>query len=375
MKNPKAISALMAAAALVATFTPAKGADQTPAQAISILTSGPWRFSGKNVEGSMVFNANGSVDVGGQAGAAKWRIDAFHVTIIFADHEEQLSLPIDINGTQGKDGKGVDMVATLAYAAPHEAASAPPPIVPAAQPAAASAQDATAKLLTTGKWQFVGAGWANIRVFSPDGTMVVERPKKTATWAISGDKIVMTFPDHVDTLTLPLDPKGTNGTDSHGRADTATQIVDAPAAAVSTPAPAVAPIAVAPAPPPFGASSLAPATLLPAPRPAAAPSPAPVASSSADQTKILEAYIWALKSQNVNEELQFLPNGSVSVIWNVDYKLRSQQATWRMDHFGVTISFPDREEKISLPLDPTGCTGKDGKGADMVVVRKRNVMQ
>src|SRR5882757_408715 len=88
--------------------------------------------------------------------------------------------------------------------------------VRAADPAPARAQtDAeAATLLTTGQWWFKGASWGNFRTFLPDGTFHARQ--KIGTWKIADGMVVLTFPDHVDKLILPLDPKGTKGIDANG---------------------------------------------------------------------------------------------------------------------------------------------------------------
>ena len=84
---------------------------------------------------------------------------------------------------------------------------------------------ATTALLTSGQWYLKGKTWSEITTFYPDHTLIEEKyPNAHFTWQIVGDKIVIDYGNHKNTLQLPLDPKGTHGVTSGGTLYTATKI-------------------------------------------------------------------------------------------------------------------------------------------------------
>ena len=78
--------------------------------------------------------------------------------------------------------------------------------------------DTTTTLLTSAPWKVSGGGWADTRTFDRAGTFTtIDHPDEHGDWSISGDTITLTFADgHKDTISLPLNPKGTVGTDRVG---------------------------------------------------------------------------------------------------------------------------------------------------------------
>ena len=61
------------------------------------------------------------------------------------------------------------------------------------------------------------AKWCWVRNFQPDGTFTTDgRSIESGSWAIKGNSVVLTFADHTDTMTLPVDPDGCDGTDAAG---------------------------------------------------------------------------------------------------------------------------------------------------------------
>lgn len=90
--------------------------------------------------------------------------------------------------------------------------------LPSATPTPAPTPSIT-DVLTGGRWKFKASWWSAIRSFNSDGTFVTHGMEQPGTWAIAGDKLVLTFADgHTDTLDLPIDPKGTKGTSHRGDA-------------------------------------------------------------------------------------------------------------------------------------------------------------
>ena len=93
------------------------------------------------------------------------------------------------------------------------------------QPLFAGLNDqATTDLLTSAPWRISGASkkgrWSFVRVFNKDGTFTTNgQANDHGHWRIIDDKIFLDFADgHHDTVSTPLDPKGTAGTDSKGNA-------------------------------------------------------------------------------------------------------------------------------------------------------------
>ncbi len=83
--------------------------------------------------------------------------------------------------------------------------------------------------------------------------------------------------------------------------------------------------------------------------------------------KILESSVWTLKGQNTQEQLQFFPNGTVTVLPQADAKPNpGGHVSWRIDRIHVTVIFPDREETLYLPIDAKGTKGHDSKGVEFV---------
>src|SRR5579862_8444415 len=83
----------------------------------------------------------------------------------------------------------------------------------------------TTDMLTSGPWKFTrnSGGWESVRVFYQDGTFKTpSMANEHGHWKISSGSIVLTFADgHKDTLTLPLNPRGTPAFNAHGQPLTA----------------------------------------------------------------------------------------------------------------------------------------------------------
>ena len=95
---------------------------------------------------------------------------------------------------------------------------------------------ATTNLLCSGPWQVYGASnfgsWTRIRIFQKDGTFTTQDVSaESGKWSISDDTITMVFDGnaHIDTISLPLDPKGTAGTDSEKNPTTVLKVPPPPA--------------------------------------------------------------------------------------------------------------------------------------------------
>lgn len=93
---------------------------------------------------------------------------------------------------------------------------------------------ASIDLLCSAPWQVIGeggGGWARIRIFQKDGTFTTQNvPIESGSWSISGNTITLVFnaDKHTDIISLPLDPKGTAGTDAHSRPITVVKLPPPP---------------------------------------------------------------------------------------------------------------------------------------------------
>ena len=59
--------------------------------------------------------------------------------------------------------------------------------------------------------------WTRVRTFNKDGTFSTEGVDiESGTWVMDKGRILLVFANHKDTITLPLNPQGTFGTDSQG---------------------------------------------------------------------------------------------------------------------------------------------------------------
>ena len=345
-------------------FAPVTRAGQSEAQATAILTAGVWRieYTTKSIPQDRVFYADGTTtaDGGFAKSAAKWRIDSLHVTIIYPDHEEVLSLPIDPSGIAGKDGKGMDMSARLLRLNRPRADNAAP--TPASDPAT----DESVKLLTAGKWNFTAAdGTVSERTFHPNGMLVITDPRTAGEWMIAGGVLLISLPNRAEMAALPLDPKGTK-VQGAGASYIATQIApEVPPVRTRRPIPAATPDAT---PAPAAAAA-------PSPSPLEQPAATPAAQSLNDAMRILEAYVWTVKGHDAQEQLQFFPNGTVTAVSQPDAKPggADSRISWRIDRIHVTVIFPDREETLYLPIDTKGTKGRDAKGADLVATGDHEV--
>src|ERR1700691_2789514 len=78
---------------------------------------------------------------------------------------------------------------------------------------AASGDNATISMLTSGDWKVEGKGWSDVYTFNPDKTVTrhYHPPKETITWSIDNNKVTIHYADHEQLLYLPLDPNGTKG--------------------------------------------------------------------------------------------------------------------------------------------------------------------
>jgi hypothetical protein len=72
------------------------------------LTAKKWHFAGTDWSDDRTFAADGTLKVanGKAAGAARWQIMGGQVVMIFADHRENMALPLDPKAAKGTDAFG-----------------------------------------------------------------------------------------------------------------------------------------------------------------------------------------------------------------------------------------------------------------------------
>lgn len=246
------------------------------------LVSRPWRFLGSWWFAVRTFSQDGTfTTVGNESEHGKWSITQASVVLTFPDgHRDTMTLPLSLQGTTGQDKDGKTVIITPGKepetdntSSVHSTSSlsflkATP--TPSAVDIARR-NVAAATTLSSAPWKFTGRAWTAIRIFASNGTFTTaDHANETGKWKIEGNKVSLIYKDgHIDTLSLPLDPKlGTDAADQHGAPVLAIQIdpssVPTPAPAETTtaqsgvdadPTPAAARTprpAQGPTPPPFG---------------------------------------------------------------------------------------------------------------------------
>jgi hypothetical protein len=192
---------------------------------ITLLTSGPWRIVSEVSGWSRVriFERGGTFATQSHADEhGTWKVSNQVVTLTFADgHKDILLPPLDPKNTAGADSVGAPMTATLVT--PNSGDKTPARVPPPQPEMDEQGRATTVALLISGPWKLSTAGWADVRVFMKDGTfMTVHRTDENGHWEISGNAIILTFPNgHKDSITLPLNPKGTTGVADGGDTMTA----------------------------------------------------------------------------------------------------------------------------------------------------------
>src|ERR1700677_2406108 len=194
------------------------------ATTVALLISAPWKVSENGGSRIRIFDKDGTFTTKNRpAEHGTWEISGNAVTFTFeADgHKDTLMLPLDPNGTAGTSQNGRPISAVqLATAAPDTAAApgATPAVSEPAQPG-----DATVAMLVSGPWRLSTKAGSDVRVFKQDGTFsTVDKADENGRWAMTKEFITMTFPNgHAEALTLPLNPKGTEGLADDGSAMTA----------------------------------------------------------------------------------------------------------------------------------------------------------
>ncbi len=214
MKKNRFIQALaLLPALLIFQFLPtpvARAADQTNDEITALLTTGQWVFQGKNWANARTFAADGTFH-GRKSG--NWKIENGKIRLIFADHEDDLILPLDPKGTKGIDANGLPLMASQQQAG--VPFSTPAPVIAASF---ASVDPALKAMLTQGQWYTQGMNWSNVREFKPDGTFTTQRNTgESGTWTVEGGAVLLTFRSSaVDKIYLPVNPKGSKGVDGQG---------------------------------------------------------------------------------------------------------------------------------------------------------------
>jgi hypothetical protein len=173
-----------------------------------LLISAPWKFLASSWFSVRIFAQDGTfTTIGNKEQHGTWDISSTAITLTFADtHKETVSLPLDPKGTGGLDKQGRPITASIQT----------PPRTPTVMDDRTKA--ATTALLISAPWKIKGSWWSTIRTFASDGTFATPgNGGESGPWVIADNKIFLTVPDgHKDTLSLPLDAKGTDGADRDG---------------------------------------------------------------------------------------------------------------------------------------------------------------
>ncbi|HVV72079.1 MAG TPA: hypothetical protein VHI52_11385, partial [Verrucomicrobiae bacterium] len=253
------------------------GAATDTASVEAQLEAVPWRFLGTWWYAVRVLAKDGTFTTKGNGESGTWAVANNSVVLTFPDgHKDSFALPLNPNGMHGADKEGNPVLITAGKPDPAPASAHPHSDLdflkqtPTPGPADIARENAgSIATLVSGPWKFTGRSWTVVRIFAKDGTFTsVNQPKEYGTWKIVGAKINLVYQDgHIDTLSLPLDPKGTDAADRVGIPVLA--VLQDTSGAAPTPAPTAAPVASNPAP--FG--NTAPAAT-PAPRPQG-PTPPP----------------------------------------------------------------------------------------------------
>ncbi|MGB8355846.1 MAG: serine protease [Chthoniobacteraceae bacterium] len=108
---------------------PGGSSTQTQAEAIAILTSGPWHFTGQGwkKEYVRIFHPDGTFTVIGDKFNDKnfWKIENNVILLSFSNHQEQILLPIRSEGSRGLDMKGQPIAVNRIDAVPQETVKEP----------------------------------------------------------------------------------------------------------------------------------------------------------------------------------------------------------------------------------------------------------
>lgn len=261
----------------------------------------PWRFIGDRWYAERVFNSDGTFrTIGVPKETGSWAAAADGITLTFTDgNDEVLSLPLNPAGTDGIDKNGHHFTAITGKSLPIGAASVlnstaplgsssplssntsldspsttttkvgrggrqafaaptPDPFETLGPSTADQRKNAPSiALLTSAPWKIIGQDSVGTFDFDSTGTFSA-RDQTIGAWKISGEQLRLNFTNGItEILDLPLDPKGTDGSDSRGipiialqqppGAQPAARRPARPAAALSNAAPTPANHAVAPA--------------------------------------------------------------------------------------------------------------------------------
>jgi len=193
---------------------------------IDLLTSAPWKVTGdaKGWSRTRVFKKNGTFTTEGEGTEyGRWKISDNMIALTFADkHVDTMTLPLDPKNTRGTSESGEPMTCVLVLPPGKSLPTPTPDALAALKPAAEMTEQekaAVATQLASAPWKETSTengGWSKIRVFNRFGAFQTQGETATGfgRWKISGMTVIMEFGDgHTGTITLPLNSKGTSGTD------------------------------------------------------------------------------------------------------------------------------------------------------------------
>jgi hypothetical protein len=307
----------------------ARAAEQTNDEITKLLTTGQWVFQGKNWANARTFTADGTFH-GRKSG--NWKIENGKIRLIFADHEDDLILPLDPKGTKGVDANGLPLMATQQQGG--VPLTAPPMVVATSF---ASVDPALKAILTQGQWYIQGMNWSNVREFKKDGTFTTQRNAgEHGTWTVEGGVLQLTFKSSaMDKIFLPINPKGSKGIDGQGGKMIALQ----------------QPL-VEPMPDPVPPAEITPAMI----------EAAETSTQPEDEIKaMLVQGQWYFQGKSWANVRVFNPDGTFK---------GGGDGTWKIADGMVVVDSHGKQDNFILPVDPKGTNGVDSKGNPMIVLRQ-----
>ena len=332
--------------------------DQTPQAALALLLSGPWKISRKDRSDVRVFTKDGLfTSPGNPDGNGKWTISKDFVILIFpTGHKDALTLPLNSKGTEGYADNGDTLNAVLLNPAaannvpastPVPAPVPPPPVsrpVPPPRAGVVRQNNAAATaLLVSGPWKITAASWFAIRNFDRDGTFTtVAHPNDRGQWGIGNGQVVLAFEDgHRDTLSLPVDPKGTAGRGSDGTPFNAVR---------GTPAPAPSGTVIQSEMDSFFHSSSASSTV--------------TAQEKAAAAALLVSAPWKIIGSGWAAVRVFARDGTFTTP-----EKTNEYGLWKIANDKIEITLADGHvNSLLLPLDPKGSDGVDQDRAPLTAI-------
>lgn len=323
------------------------------------LVTGLWRISGERLESNVTctFKRDGTFSLagfifprtqqtkpGGSPQHGRWTLEGQILELKFADgHAGSLPLPLDMHGTTytGSDGERKIFVRLNPDGSP------PTPVE-----MSDGEKSAATALLTGSPWRVSGGGneeygadgsgaWASIRMFNKDGTFTTrDNDREKGKWRFAGHSVILDFGNYTDTISLPLIPRGTCGTDRYQGPTMAVQL-----GAEDVPPPTDPPV-----------TNALPADL-------------------GDMERLVTLHLLTREMWQISG---ILPDGKSP--WSKLYRFmpvgdfenvadKSDHGTWRLSGRVIVMDYPDgRKATLALPISSHHTYGTDTSGAPTVAL-------